>query len=362
MSSAVEIRISRHQIVMATTVGFLVLTALGAATYFLQDGSAFTSCKPGTTITVSSEELRPYDPRVWGDWVSWVKSNPRTTSIPDADVMAYQISTGRTVALATGPHLQSVPRIHEQNLVWREEPTDGYPRMVLHNLTTGEAQTFEAQPRFLNVVPRSIYGSIVVFHADAEDQNLTGLYAFNFDAGTLTHIPNASSSNGHVEIWGTTIAYTYHASFEADPQLGLYHLGNGTRDILIQSPRNIGRLDFHGHRIALERPNETFEQDMDIYLFDINTRRETPIATGQPNRPIGERLPRMGEDTIAYMEDPPVVRLMAYRISTGDRVEVHRGAVDPDHDHWDNRSVVLDFEDNEDGTETHPWKVMLACV
>lgn len=338
---------------LVVTAGLAIAGAIVGALYLVQPGPV-KGCPEGRKIVLAPDQEKAADPHIGGDWIAWARviHTPKSPIGLEGDVYAYHIPSGKLRLVASGPSLQSVPRIHGDTLVWREEPFDGSPtRLMAANLRN---ESVSEIPLSLNaaLIPRAVYGDWLVFDAHFE-ANRSAFFGFNLRTHERQTISNAAVS--FAEIWNENVVFNqpYEVTNDSRSIVTEYNLTTRMSRILSHDDQAAGHTDIHGNWIAYQASPRTNDWP-DIFLRNRDTLEETRIAghlaTDGADASENQFNARIGGDWVTYLELGLVVREMklhAFHIPTKTYTIANQGPMQPEHDVWGNRAVFIDVSSSE---------------
>jgi beta propeller repeat protein len=210
----------------------------------------------------------------------------------DSDIFLYDIVTGNTTAVATGPVIQQTPSISGNWVAysafekkgWEQSDSDIY----LYRVNTGDTTRITLPGDQLN--PR-VSGNLVVWEDVPVGQRSAHLMLQDLTTGTRIQIPSPSSAY-RPDISGRRVIWIDRLD---SPAIFLYDVLEGTVE------RITNRTGIQGYP-QIDRNRVTWADmrgdDFDIIVLDVVTGQETRVTEGDRN----QFTPSVSGDRVAWID------------------------------------------------------------
>ncbi|MDD1652016.1 MAG: hypothetical protein LUO86_03160 [Methanomicrobiales archaeon] len=210
----------------------------------------------------------------------------------DSDIFLYDVATGNTTAVATGPAIQETPSISGNWVVysayekkgWEQSDTDVY----LYRVNTGETTRITLPGDQVN--PR-VSGNLVVWQDVPVGQRSGSLVLQDLTTGTRMKVPTPSSAY-RPDISGRRVIWIDRLD---SPAIFLYDVLDGTVERITN---RTGIQDYP----QIDRNRVTWADmrgdDFDIIALDVVTGEETRVTEGDRN----QFTPSISGDRVAWID------------------------------------------------------------
>lgn len=229
------------------------------------------------------------------------------------DVFLLDLETGELQQITNDEHAQIYPNIYGDTIVWldnRHEAPDHYPRsfdVYAYNLKTKNVRRLTLATTAEGYNHPSISGNLVVWadnrHADSEirthpsndpDYN-NDIYLYDLTANEERHITTYPGNDRHPDIDGNRIVWLRQEDYiRAD--VFVYNLETGQESQVSKSRFADFQPSIHEDRIVwvdarVSQGNTSGDTVLngrqgqtDIYLYDLETQRETKLTSTVPGQ------------------------------------------------------------------------------
>ncbi|MDD1662424.1 MAG: hypothetical protein LUQ60_01585 [Methanomicrobiales archaeon] len=272
----------------------------------------------GVEVQVSSGPSDDYPGRFDGDLIVYEADR----GVGDSDIYLYNISSGNTTSVATGPGIQRSPAVYGGVVVYSAYEVRQFNRtdadLFVYDVTTGETKHLTLPGEQLN--PR-IYGDLLAWQD--EPPGHSSVNVFLYDLGTLAKL----------KVPAHTWAYTPDLSggrviWIDDPTAPAVYLYDIPGKTMRRVTNKTGIKDtpaLEGDRITWA---DTRNDYAEVYVLDLTTGVETQVTSDNTNHftPAisGDRVVwvdfRNGNRDI-FLSDLAARRELAVTTSEGDQVD-----------------------------------------
>jgi beta propeller repeat protein len=242
----------------------------------------------GETTAVATGPAIQKSPSIFGGKVVYSSYEQHQFNRSDADVFLYETGTGATTRL-TLPGDQVNPRISGNLLAWQDEPPGrSSVNIMLYDLITEVKQKVPA--RTWAYTP-DISGGKVIW---IDDPVAPAVYFYDINGGTVRRVTNKSGIKGTPVIDGNRITWADTRSDNAE--VYVLDLGTLAETQVTRDDSNHFTPAISGDRVAWV---DFRNGNRDIYLYDLAARRETAITTAEKEQ-VG---PQIGGCTVAWADE-----------------------------------------------------------
>lgn len=271
----------------------------------------------GTDVRVSSTPSDDYPGRSEGDFIVYEARRGEG----DSDIYLYNISSGNTTPVATGPALQKSPSLSMGKVVYSASEIVKFERsdadLFIYDIATGKTSRLTRPGDQLN--PR-ISGSIIAFQDETPGRSSVNIVLHDLLTNVTVKVP-AKTRAYLPDISGRRVIWL---DDPLTPAVYLYDTdGKSVRKVLNKTGIK-GTTAIDGARITWADTKDDFEQ---VYVLDLGTGTETRVTTDSSNHfsPAisGDRVVwvdfRSGNRDI-YLYDLPARRETVVTTSKGQQV------------------------------------------
>jgi len=293
----------------------------GKCSLYMYDISTFKK----TQIATTNQLLYGYSPAIYGDRIVWTDGRDGENS----EIYLYNISTDMETKVTTYESDHIYPRIYDDKIVWVDNRNgDNNWDIYMCDLLEWEQETKIPIAEFsTNVtdgqVPLSVQFTAISqnaiswkwdFNSDgiADSREKTPIYVYTFPG---IYTVNLAISNAKGSVSKSAII-TVSPAYRVDGQL-----------TLTETPVKIDKLEqfypaIYGDRIVW-LDNRKGWGDIDIYMYDLSTSKETQISTTEPSHQLP---PAIYGDSIVWA-DIPLVGIFTYNFFTSKETQISKNEI-----------------------------------
>jgi beta propeller repeat protein len=242
----------------------------------------------GKTTAVATGPAIQQSPSISGGKVAFSAYEVRQFNRSDADICIYDVATGTTKQL-TLPGEQLYPRIYGDLLAWQDEPPGrSSVNVVLYDLKTMvnlkvPARTWAYSP--------DLSGGKVIW---TDDPAGPAVYLYDLSERTVRRVTNRTGIKGTPALDGGRITWADTRNDYA--QVYVLDLDTGTETQVTSDDTNHFTPAISGERVVWV---DFRNGERDIYLYDLAARREISVTTY-----LGDQVsPRIGGCIVAWADD-----------------------------------------------------------
>jgi TolB protein len=210
----------------------------------------------------------------------------------DSDIYAYDIATGKTTAIATGPAIQRTPAVSGNRVVYTAYEKKGWELtdtdLYLYQISTGETTRITLPGDQVN--PR-ISGNLLVWQDEPQGHSSVNVMLQDLTTGTRLKISTQTWAY-RPDISGRKVTWIDRLD---TPAIFLYDVLDRT------SERITNRTGIQGYP-QIDRNRVTWADmrgdDYDIIVLDVGTGEETRVTEGDRN----QFTPSVSGDRVAWID------------------------------------------------------------
>jgi beta propeller repeat protein len=242
----------------------------------------------GKTTAVATGPSIQKSPSISGGVVVYSAYELRQFNQSDADLYLYDVATGATTRL-TRPGDQVNPRISGNLLAWQDEPPGrSSVNIMLSDLTNGVKQKVPA--RTWAYTP-DLSGNRVIW---VDDLTAPAVYLYDITADSARRVTNKTGIKGTPALDGNRITWADTRTDYA--QVYVLDLISGVETQVTKEDSNTFTPVISGDRVAWV---DFRNGNRDIYSYDLAARRETAIITAE----LQQISPQIGGCTVAWSDE-----------------------------------------------------------
>ena len=227
----------------------------------------------GVEVMASSGPSDDYPGRFDGDLIVYEADRGEG----NADIYLYNISSGKTTAVATGPAIQRSPALYGDKIVYSSYEVRQFNQsdadICIYDITSGSTKRLTLPGDQLN--PR-IYGDLIAWQDESPGRSSVNIVLY--DLGTMARL----------KVPARTWAYTPDLSGgkviwvddPVAPAVYLYDLSGKTVRKVTNKTGIKGTPALDGDRITWADPRTDYAE---IYVLDLNSGVETQVTTDDSN-------------------------------------------------------------------------------
>ena len=242
----------------------------------------------GKTIAVATGPSVKSSPCVSGGRVVYSAHENRKVNPPDADIYVYDIPSGTTKQLVL-PGDQLNPRIYGDLLAWQDEsPGRSSVNVVLYDLGTLTTLKVPAPTRAYSP---DLSGGKVIW---IDDPSSPAVYLYDVTGKTVRRVTNKTGITGTPSISGDRITWTDTRNDFAE--VYVLDLDTGAETNVTSDNTNHFTPAISGDRVVWV---DFRNGNRDIYSYDLASGQETAITTSE-----GQQVdPQIAGCTVAWADD-----------------------------------------------------------
>ena len=242
----------------------------------------------GKTTAVATGPAIQRSPAIYGGVVVYSAYEVRQFNRSDADIFTYDVTSGATERL-TLPGDQLSPRIYGDLLAWQDEPPGrSSVNGVLYDLGTlarpkVPARTWAYAP--------DLSGGKVIW---VDDPTAPAVYLYDISAKTVRRITNKTGIKGSPALDGDRITWADTRNDYAE--IYVLDLNTGVETQVTSDDTNHFTPAISGDRVVWV---DFRNGNRDIYLYDLAARRESAVTTSE-----GQQVdPQIAGCTVAWADN-----------------------------------------------------------
>ncbi|HUK37924.1 MAG TPA: hypothetical protein VLV30_02265 [Methanomicrobiales archaeon] len=242
----------------------------------------------GKTTTVATGPGVRSSPSLSGGTLVYSAYQVHQQTRTDSDVYVYNVASGTTKEL-TLPGDQLNPRISGDIVAWQDEPPGhSSVNVVLHDLGTNVSLKV---PAHAWAYSPDISGGMVIW---IDDLTAPEVWSYDIATNEVRRVTNRTGITSTPTIDGTRITW---ADTRTDfAEIYVQDLVTGAETQVTTADRNYFTPAISGDRVAWV---DFRNGNRDIYLYDLATQEETPVTTA-----LGEQVsPQIGGCTVTWADN-----------------------------------------------------------
>ena len=210
----------------------------------------------------------------------------------DSDIYLYDITTGNTTAVATGPAIQRTPVVSGDIVAYTAFTKKGWEQtdsdLYLYRISTGETTRITLPGEQVN--PR-ISGNLLAWQDEAPGRSSVNLMLQDLTTGTRMKVPTRMWAY-NPDLSGDQVIWIDDPS---GPAVYLYDITGGTWQRVTNKTGIQGLPVLDRGRITWA---DTRGDDRDIFVLDLATGKETQVTEGKGN----QFTPAISGDRVAWID------------------------------------------------------------
>lgn len=242
----------------------------------------------GKTTAVATGPAIQRSPVIYGDRVVYSSYEVRQFNRSDADIYTYDVTSGATKRL-TLPGDQLNPRIYGDLLAWQDEaPGRSSVNVVLYDL--GTLARLKVPARAWAYTPDLSGGKVIWI----DDPVAPAVYLYDISDKTVRRVTNKTGIKGTPSLDGDRITWADTRNDYAE--IYVLDLNTGVETQVTSDDTNHFTPAISGDRVAWV---DFRNGNRDIYLYDLAARRELAVTTSE-----GQQVaPQIAGCTVAWADE-----------------------------------------------------------
>jgi len=269
----------------------------------------WTPAPAGVEVRVSTGPSDDYPGRSEGDYIVYEAKRGEG----DSDIYLYNISDGKTTAVATGPALQTSPSFSGGKIVYSSSEVVNFKRsdadLFIYDIATGNTTRLTLPGDQL--YPR-ISGSIIAWQDEAPGRSSVSVMLHDLETNVTLRVPSRTWAY-HPDISGNGVTWLDDLTA---PAVYFYDIGEESWRRVLEKRGIKGTPALGGTRITWA---ETVDDWDEILVLDLETGKVTPVTTDFSNH----FTPAISGDKVVWVDFRNGNRdIYLYDLSSGREHEV----------------------------------------